>query len=69
MKKIAEKIVGFDVVFLQEIWLQEDVNIISSIVLEHGLIYSHWYNSGILASSGLLILSRFNQIHTQYLQN
>jgi len=56
---IANKLDSFDVVCLQEVWIKKDQELLRSICKDKGLIYSHVFSSGLIGSSGLVIISRF----------
>lgn len=64
MKRIGENLSEYDVVCFQEIWLRKDADTLRLIGKEKEFEYSHWYNSGSLASSGLLLLSKFPIVET-----
>jgi len=55
---IANRLDEYDVVCLEEVWIQEDQELFRIIGKEKGLLYSHVFSSGLLGSSGLQVLSR-----------
>uniref|UniRef100_A0A8D8WG82 sphingomyelin phosphodiesterase n=1 Tax=Cacopsylla melanoneura TaxID=428564 RepID=A0A8D8WG82_9HEMI len=68
MKAIAEEIAcsKYDVVCLQEVWKNEDFELIKSIVFEV-LPYSHYFYSGVIGS-GICIFSRYEMTEALYHQ-
>jgi len=59
IRSIANRFDSYDVVCLQEVWIQEDQEMFSSIGRERGFSHSHVFTSGLLGSSGLQILSKY----------
>ena len=58
MTAIAEELSSgkYDFVFLQEVWVEEDFNLIAKKVV-HVLPYSHYFHSGVIGG-GVCILSK-----------
>jgi len=58
-KAIAQKLDSYDIVCLQEVWIESDQEFLKKACKEKGLIYSHVFSSGMIGSSGLQIISRY----------
>jgi endonuclease/exonuclease/phosphatase family metal-dependent hydrolase len=56
---------GLDLVGLQEIYYQRDRLRVLELAAEGGLIYHHYYPSGVFGS-GLMVISRFPLLETQF---
>lgn len=59
IEAIAKTLHAYDVVCLQEVWIQKDQEAFSAICAENGLPFSHVFSSGMIGSSGLQIISRY----------
>jgi len=59
MAAIAQKLDSYDIVCLQEVWIEEDQEYLKKACFEKGLIYCHVFSSGMIGSSGLQIISRY----------
>jgi sphingomyelin phosphodiesterase 2 len=59
IKEIGMRLAPYDLVGLQEVWLSEDREALKEYGLQSNLPYCHSFSSGMLGTSGLMILSRF----------
>jgi sphingomyelin phosphodiesterase 2 len=67
IKSISEKLSEYrvDVAGFQETWLEEDRRVLREAGKKIGLVYSHYFHSGV-AGSGLLVLSRYPFLETAF---
>jgi len=56
---IAQKLDAYDIICLQEVWIEQDQEYLKKACAEKGLVYSHVFSSGMLGSSGLQVISRY----------
>jgi len=59
IEAIAKTLNSYDIVCLQEVWIQQDQDALTKICAENGMAYSHVFSSGMIGSSGLQIISRY----------
>jgi sphingomyelin phosphodiesterase 2 len=59
MKNISKELILYDIVCLEEVWLEQDKEFFKKICFKQGFSYFHSFNSGIIGTSGLLVFSRF----------
>lgn len=59
IEAIAKTLNSYDIVCLQEVWIQKDQEALTKICAENGMPYSHVFSSGMIGSSGLQLISRY----------
>jgi sphingomyelin phosphodiesterase 2 len=66
IKEIGNRLSEYDIVGLQEVWLSEDREALKEYGVQSNLPYCHSFSSGMLGTSGLMILSRFPLIDVHF---
>jgi len=59
IEAIAKKLHSYDIVCLQEVWIQKDQEALAKVCAENGMPHSHVFSSGMIGSSGLQLISRY----------
>jgi len=66
IKEIGKRIAQFDLVCLQEVWMEEDFQTLVECGKKHELDYSTRFYSGALGASGLAIISRYRIVEAHF---
>jgi hypothetical protein len=66
MQRIAQRLYDWDVVTLQEMWIESDRQLVIESAASIGLVHHHYFRSNNFGGSGLLVLSRYAVIETDF---